>query len=109
MAETITNVTGTFTAGDDWSFTVTVKKDGATFAITGATVTTSLSQNGVVIVAAKSCTISDGANGIVTFSFTATESAAFMPGIATGDVKVVLSGVTTHHGPYTINVRSAIT
>lgn len=109
MTEPITNISGTFTAGDDWSFTMTLEIGTTAQDVTGGTVTATLSQNNVPVLSDISCTLTTPADGIISFTVSSADSAKFATGIVTGDIKAVVSSTTTHYGPYTLNVRAAIT
>ena len=109
------------TAGNDYTFTITLTKDGATFGITGATVTASFREVGgaVDLIADHSVTITDAANGIIDIVLLDTETILFtVPRAAShlqtvdhiADVKVVeAGGGILHCGPFTFPVRRAIT
>ncbi len=121
MAVTPVNLGETIVAGNDYLFTITVTLDGATFDITGATLTCSIKAEDETtdLIADHAMTITTAASGIATLTLTDAETLTLRqpnPGDhkATithfADVKVVQSGGNiSHHGPFAFLVRRAIT
>lgn len=114
MAETV--FTSAVASGDSVTFTFTLEGSGS---IAGGTVTASIREQGATqnAIADHACTITDGPNRVCTLVLTTAESAR-LAGFAgnprkartyVGDVKLVLSGVTTRFGPWAFPVRSAVT
>ena len=106
-------------AGNDYVFTITVTKDGATFNISGATLTASIrsSSTNAKVIEDHAMTITDDANGIATLTLTDIESVLLtVPTLPSRvvvhyvDVKVVESGGNiVNCGPFSFPVREAIT
>lgn len=108
-------------AGDDYAYVLTLTKGGATYDVTGATVTCSIRERGSSsdIVADHAITLTTPASGIVTLTLTDGETATLSQSPDgdhltavehVADVKVVESGGTVVRcGPFTFNVRRPIT
>ncbi len=121
MAVTPVNLGETIVAGNDYLFTITVTLDGSTFDVTSGTLTCSIKAEDETtdVIADHAMSITDASNGIATLTLTDTETLTLrqpVPGKHTatrlhfGDVKVVQSGGNiSHHGPFSFNVRRAIT
>ena len=109
------------TAGNDYNFTLTLTKDGAVFDVTGSTITCSIREVGGTtdLIADHAVQLSTPASGIVNLILLDTETAVLTVPSAAGhlqtvqhiaDVKVVESGgAIIHCGPFTFDVRRAIT
>lgn len=111
----------TIVGGDKYTFTVTLTKDGATYVLTGFTVTCSIRPTNARenVVTDHAVTITDAANGIVTLVLSSTETAKMGAPVQRDTTKTVLhigdfkvdegSSVITHCGPFSFPVRGAIT
>ncbi len=112
---------GPITAGNDYAATFTLtKNNGGVFDVDGATITCSIQADGGLLdlIADHDVTISDGPNGVVILTLTGAETLTLnQPDQGNhldtimhfGDVKVVKSGAESHHGPFKLPVRRAIT
>jgi len=110
----------TLTKGDDYAVVATITKDGATYDITGATVTCSIHDRahpGSGLINDHAVTITTAATGIVTLTLTDTETltlrAPFLHGrsrMHVADFKVVETGLAVVHSePFLIPVRRGVT
>ncbi len=111
----------TITQGDDYAVVATIQKDGATYDITGATVTCSIHDRrhpATGIINDHAVTITTAASGIVTLTLTDTETATLRAPhersrearMHVADFKVVESGgAIIHSEPVLIPVRRAVT
>ncbi len=109
------------TAGNDFAGTFTLtKNDGSVFDVDGATITCSIQEDGGLVdrITDHAVTISNGPLGIVILTLTGAETLTLKQPdqgnhldtvLHLGDVKVVLGGAESHHGPFTFSVRRAIT
>lgn len=124
MAVTIAKIGEVIVAGNDYIFDLTLKKDGVIDAafLTGATATASIGPGGSAtsnILNDLPVVITDAANGLATLTLTKAQTLLLSPttGIRPSlvvtqysDVKVVESGLNeTHCGPFSFEVRGAIT
>ena len=108
-------------AGNDYVIVATLTKDGATWNITGATVTCSIRPVGqsANVATDHAVVLTTAASGIVTLTLTDTETALFQVPAAqfphqtvehVGDFKVVESGGNVvHSGLFSFQVRRAVT
>lgn len=108
-------------AADDYAFQGTITSNGATFNLTGYTVTASVydeRDQANKLQTDHAVTLTTAASGIVTITFTAAQSATFhtspfdksetIPHIA--DFKCVSgAGAIVHSDPWRLQVRGAIT
>ena len=92
------------TAGDDITIPVTLKKNGATFAIdSAATINAAIVDVDVqnllssVVTVNKSAAGTDLANSLIQVSFTSAQTAGVRPGNAKIEIQVDDSGKTTWH------------
>ncbi len=118
---TATKLGETVVAGNDYALVFTLTKDGATYDITGATVTCSIRAVGRKEdnIADHSVSITTAASGIATLTLLDTETATLSQPRADemtnailhiGDVKVEESGGNfLHCGPFSFEVRRGIT
>lgn len=106
------------TAGDEYVITITLSKDGVAPDVTGGTVTASIFYGDREILADVSLALTTPASGIVTLTLTEAQTAQLATPPAhrpletrkhLADVKAVVSGVTTHYGPFKMLVRRALT
>ena len=111
------------TIGDDFVFTVTITKNGATYDITGATLTMEIKEQGtssdITPLVTKAGVITDATNGVATFTLTDTDTGGLSsPDISSstavvthiGDIKVVESGGNVYHpGLFRFDARYPIT
>lgn len=121
MAVIPVNLGETIVAGNDYQITITVTLDGSTFPIGSATLTCSIKAEDETsdVIADHDMTITDGAAGVATLTLTDTETLTLRQPLGNdhlatklhfGDVRVVQSGgAISNHGPFTFNVRRAIT
>lgn len=126
MATTITKLTDSagndavVTAGDDFSVTITLHKNGSAYNISSGAATVSIrALHGVQdLIEDKSLTLTTPASGIVTLSLSSSETDLFtvpdrerpdrtVTHIA--DIKSVVDSSPLHHGPFSFEVRGAIT
>lgn len=110
----------TIIAGADYEATATITKDGATYNLTGHTVTCSIVPRDhpqSVLIASHAVTLTTPASGIVTLSLSDTETDALRtdpdPNTAVGhvaDFKVAESGgAVVYSEKFTVPVQRAIT
>lgn len=88
----------TITRGDTETLVVTITSDGSTpINITGRTYRAQIrsSQDSTTIKASFTCTVTSGANGQVTCTLSATDSATLPVGIAYWDLEETASGVVS--------------
>jgi len=88
----------TITRGDTETLVVTITSDGSTpVNITGRTYRAQIrsSQESTTIKASFTCTVTSGANGQVTCTLSATDSATLPVGIAYWDLEETASGVVS--------------
>ncbi len=88
----------TITRGDTETLVVTITSDGSTpVNITGRTYRAQIrsSQESTTIKASFTCTVTSGANGQVTCTLSATDSATLSVGIAYWDLEETASGVVS--------------
>lgn len=88
----------TITRGDTETIVVTITSDGSTpINITGRTYLAQIrtSPDNTTVKAAFTCTVTDGANGQVTCTLSATNSATLPVGIAYWDLQETASGVVS--------------
>lgn len=121
MAVTPVNLGETIVAGNDVLITITVTLDGSTFNIASATLTCSIKavDETADVIADHAMTITDASNGVATLTLTDTETLTLRLPIGNehlatrlhfGDVRVVQSGgAISNHGPFSFNVRRALT
>jgi len=88
----------TITRGDTETLVVTITSDGSTpVNITGRTYRAQIraSQDSTTVKASFTCTVTSGANGQVTCTLSATDSATLPVGIAYWDLEETASGVVS--------------
>ncbi len=107
--------------GDTYTFTVTLTKDGSTYDLTGFTVTCSIrpANSRENVITDHAVTLTTPSSGIVTLTLTSTETAKLAGPVKRDTTKVVVnlgdfkvdegSSVITHCGPFSFEVRGAIT
>ena len=125
MVVTVVKAGQVVVAGDDYVFDLTLKKNGViepTFLAGGAVATASIGPGGTAtsnIIIDHAIAITDAPNGLATLILSGAETLLLTPGpgkrpsktiVMYGDVKVIESGGNeTHCGPFSFEVRGAIT
>jgi hypothetical protein len=119
MPAATTRITDVVASGDEVLFTFTLKNPDGTITgdITGAVLTCSIQPAGSVtnVITDHAMSVLSGAAATCTLTLTEAESVLMAGGAdprATedyiGDVKMVLSGVTSTFGPFQLSVRSVV-
>ena len=119
MPAMTTRITDVVAAGDEVLFTFTLTNPDGTITgdITGAALTCSIqsSSRGTNLITDHSVSVLVGASATCTLRLTEAETALLVGGTdprqtedVVGDVKMVLSGVTTTFGPFQLPVRSVV-
>ncbi len=125
MAVTVVKAGQVVVAGDDYVFDLVLRKNGAidpAFLAGGAVATASIGPGGTAssnLISDHAIVITDAPNGLATLTLNSSETLLLTPGpgkrpskiiVMYGDVKVIESGGNeTHCGPFSFEVRGAIT
>lgn len=119
MAAATTRITDVVASGDEVLFTFTLKNPDGTITgdITGAALTCSIQPAGSAtnVITNHAMSVLVGAAATCTLTLTEAETVLMTGGADprqteeyVGDVVMVLSGTTTHFGPFTLPVRSVV-